>query len=126
MKKYTLLLVLSIFLFACNSNDNKSSDKVDVNKSETKGNAVADIQTVSFIVEGMTCGGCENSLKKNVLEEDGIVEVSASHLEKNAIIKFDAGKTSVEKIKNIIIDTGYEVLGQTEESEIKTDSTTTD
>ncbi len=42
-------------------------------------------------IKGMTCGGCENSIKTTLLGVDGVLEVlKVSHTQEVAIVCFDA------------------------------------
>jgi copper chaperone CopZ len=63
--------------------------------------------TSVFRVEGMTCGGCEASVKMTVKRLDGVREVEASHTEKRATVTYDAKKVSPEAIVAAIEKLGY-------------------
>ena len=52
----------------------------------------SDIQTIKFDVEGMTCAGCEESVKHAVNQLDGILDVIPSYENKNTEVKFDNTK----------------------------------
>lgn len=68
-----------------------------------------DIQKAEFVIEGMTCTGCEHHVKSEVSKLDGIIELSVSYEKGNAIVKFDESKTSIEAITAAINSTGYKV-----------------
>ena len=70
----------------------------------------SDIQTVNFDVQGMTCAGCEESIKHAVNELDGIVNVIPSYEKENTEVKFDKTKISKEDIEKAINSTGYKVI----------------
>jgi mercuric ion transport protein len=70
----------------------------------------SDIQTANFKVQGMTCAGCEESIKHAVNQLDGIVTVTPSYENENAEVKFDKTKTSKEDIEKVINSTGYKVI----------------
>jgi copper chaperone CopZ len=70
----------------------------------------SDIQTIEFDVEGMTCAGCEESVKHAVNQLDGILEVIPSYENENTEVKFDNTKTSKEDIEKAINSTGYKVV----------------
>ena len=72
----------------------------------------SDIQTVKFNVQGMTCAGCEESIKHAVNELDGILNVTPSYEKSNTIVEFDKSKTSKEAIEKAINSTGYKVVKQ--------------
>ena len=54
--------------------------------------------------------GCENAVKKSINSLEGIAEVSASHVDSVAVVKYDATKTSPEEIEGKIGEAGYAVL----------------
>lgn len=80
------------------------------NKKEVVIVSESDIQTINFNVQGMTCAGCEESIKHAVNELDGIVNVTPSYEKENAEIKFDKTKTSKEDIEKTINSIGYKVI----------------
>lgn len=106
-----ILLVASILvLFACNSQGEKQKtedNQPQVVKSENKAN----MECFYFDVEGMTCEGCENAIKKNVSTLPGVDDVSASHKLKNALVVFDPNQTNPDEITKAITSTGYTVKG---------------
>lgn len=59
-------------------------------------------------VNGMMCSGCENRIKNALNEIDGIKEVEASHETSKVVIKC-LDNVLEEKIKEAIIDLGYEI-----------------
>ncbi|KAB2965987.1 MAG: heavy-metal-associated domain-containing protein [Thermoanaerobaculia bacterium] len=60
-----------------------------------------------FKVEGMTCGGCEASVKITVKRLDGVQAVEASHAEKRATVTYDADKVTPQAIVEAIAKLGY-------------------
>jgi mercuric ion transport protein len=82
------------------------------NKKEVVIVSESDIQTVNFNGQGMTCAGCEESIKHAVNELDGIVTVTPSYEKENAEVKFDKTKISKEDIEKAINATGYKVINK--------------
>ena len=70
----------------------------------------AQLQTVNFQIEGMTCSGCEAHVKHAAAEVDGVIETVASHADGTAKVEFDASKTNKEDIIAAIKTTGYKVI----------------
>lgn len=64
----------------------------------------------AFVVEGMTCTGCEYHVQSEVNKLDGIVSVKASYGAGNTIVKYDRTKVSEEQIIKAINSTGYKVI----------------
>ena len=69
----------------------------------------ADVQSVTFDVEGMTCNGCASHVENGVNKLPGIVEVNASYEVANAKVKFDKTKVTLAEIEEAINGTGYKV-----------------
>ena len=45
--------------------------------------------TLTLPVHGMTCGGCENAVKRAVGAMTGIADVTASHRDNQVVVTFD-------------------------------------
>tara|TARA_R100000935_G_scaffold1440_5_gene4683 strand:+ start:1807 stop:2406 length:600 start_codon:yes stop_codon:yes gene_type:complete len=69
----------------------------------------SNIQTVNFVVKGMTCASCEEHVNHEVNKLNGIVNSKASYENGNAIIEFDKSKTNETEIEKAINSTGYKV-----------------
>jgi copper chaperone CopZ len=70
--------------------------------------------TVEFTLSGMTCNGCAEHVKYEVNKLDGILDISASFEQENALIEFDQYKTSINEIEEVINSTGYKVTDKKE------------
>ncbi len=93
------IVAISIITISCTSFTNEESQVVIVKES--------DIIKRTIPVKGMTCVGCEVTLEENISEIPGIVNVKASHTEKQVIVEFDSTKTSVGHIIETIKKSGY-------------------
>ena len=67
--------------------------------------------TITLKVTGMTCGGCENAVKRAVAKLPGVAEVSASHQEQRVTVTYDAAQVTPEAIAAKINGLGYRVGG---------------
>ena len=65
--------------------------------------------TQTLRVTGMTCGGCENAVKRAVGKLPGVASVEASHTEQRVTVDFDAAQTSLDAIAAKIAALGYQV-----------------
>ena len=72
----------------------------------------ADVQSVTFKVEGMTCAGCEAHVETDVNKLSGIIEVDANYGDAAAQVEFDQSKVSLAQIEEAINGTGYKVVGK--------------
>ncbi|MFQ3674978.1 MAG: heavy metal translocating P-type ATPase [Endomicrobiia bacterium] len=68
------------------------------------------IKKHTILISGMHCVSCalniENLLKKN----DGVIDAQVNYTAGKVIIEFDEQKIRLQKIEQIIVDTGYEVI----------------
>lgn len=57
-------------------------------------------------VEGMTCGGCANSVKRSVQAVDGNAKVEVDLASKK--VRVDSA-ADIDKVKSAVVDAGYPV-----------------
>jgi len=69
------------------------------------------VDTVRLSVTGMTCGGCENAVKRTLMKLEGVQDVSASHAEATVVVRRDADKVSLDTLRRHIEALGYRVTG---------------
>lgn len=67
------------------------------------------MEQLTLTVTGMTCGGCENAVKRAVSSLDGVSDVSASHRDSRVTLTYDASKVDRAAIAKRIEDAGYSV-----------------
>jgi copper chaperone len=65
--------------------------------------------TETLRVTGMTCGGCENAVKRAVGRMPGVSAVDASHEDQRVTVSFDDAQVSLEAVKAKIAMLGYQV-----------------
>ncbi len=110
MKKiFVLLAIVTMAFAACNRASEEVSDeqvqKADINPEN--------VVLIDMDVEGMTCTGCENTIKTGVSELEGVVEVEASHVNAKTFVKVDTSLTPTETIHEKISSSGYKVQSST-------------
>jgi len=105
MKKILFLAISLTILAACNST---VSDKTGETKKEVN---VAAVKTIELRVTGMTCEGCENTVKEAVNKVEGVTSSEASFTAEIAKISYDTTLTNQEKLSSVINDLGYKVEG---------------
>ena len=66
-------------------------------------------EILQLSVNGMTCGGCENAVKRTLMQTEGVEEVSASHSESLVGITFDPSKVTPAILREKIEGLGYDV-----------------
>jgi copper ion binding protein len=67
------------------------------------------METITLRVTGMTCGGCENAVKRALGRLDGVAAVDASHAQQSVTVTFDPAKAALDAVKERIAAAGYHV-----------------
>jgi copper chaperone len=65
------------------------------------------METRIIPVHGMSCGGCERSVRTAVLRLDGVEAVVAEHIGDEVEVTFDPAQVDVERIREAIVDAGF-------------------
>lgn len=103
MKFLTYLLPVILLMMACGGqgDSSKTSETFDP----------ANLETIEIAVHGMTCGGCENTVKTAVEKLPGVQAAIASHTDSTTVVTFDKTKTDFEAMEAAIKGRGYSVHG---------------
>jgi copper chaperone len=67
-------------------------------------------ETLTLKVTGMTCGGCENAVKRGLARLEGVADVAASHADERVAVTFDPARVTADAIKARIGAIGYTVV----------------
>lgn len=68
-----------------------------------------DIKTVIFTTQPqMHCAGCEKKIKGNLRYEKGVKRIDTNVEQQKVTVKYDADKTSAEKLQKAFKKFGYE------------------
>lgn len=92
------ILLLFMLLSGCAENSNKNN-QADINQ--------ADNVSVEISIEGMSCMSCVANVKNTLSDLNGTSEVKVSLKNKNATLKYNPNKISLDKIKQSIDEIGY-------------------
>ena len=65
------------------------------------------MQSMTFDIHGMTCGGCVGSVKRALQKVDGVSDVEVSLNPGQAIINADVSRASAAQILAAITKLGY-------------------
>lgn len=61
-------------------------------------------------VEGMSCNHCKNAVEKAVLGLPGVLSATVDLAAKTLTVEFDAGKSTLDSIKEAVDEAGYQVV----------------
>jgi copper chaperone len=65
--------------------------------------------SIDLRVTGMTCGGCENAVKRALQQLPGVESVTASHAANRVAVTFDSAKVDRTQLTATIETLGYRV-----------------
>jgi copper chaperone CopZ len=65
-----------------------------------------------YLVEGMTCSGCERTVQRVIGNLDGVKSSKADLKSSTVSVEYDPGKISIDKIKSAINGVGYKFVGE--------------
>ena len=102
---FTFLLPAILFLAACNSSGTSASE------SPEQPALASNLVTMEIGINGMTCEGCEMTIKKGLEGLNGISSVKASHLDSTAIVELDTSLVSLDMISAEVDTLGYTYTG---------------
>lgn len=68
------------------------------------------MQTATIKIKGMTCMGCVNSIKNVLKNVPGIAQFEVTLDPAQAIVQFNPENTSLNQLKETIIDAGFDVV----------------
>jgi len=69
------------------------------------------MEQISLNVTGMSCGGCENTVRRAVSSVAGVADVTASHKDQRVTVTYDPRQADLDAIKRAIGHAGYQVVG---------------
>lgn len=67
------------------------------------------MEKITLQVQGMTCGHCVKAVENSVGELEGVKGVNVDLKNAKVDVEFEAGKVTVDTIKETIDDQGYDV-----------------
>ena len=111
MKKICIAVIaISMTLFACKAKSENKNEGAPGKSTGLNINPDA-VVLMDVSIQGMTCSGCENTVKSSISGLPGVVEVTASFVEGKAMVKLDTSLTKMDKISEAVNSKGYTVTG---------------
>lgn len=103
------ILVFALFIVSCGKKDDPKTTGENKSAGEQNQQVLASDKSIEIHTSGMTCVGCENTIKGKVKKIDGVKEVNADHKTNVVKASYDPGKTNPDAIKEAITSAGYKV-----------------
>jgi heavy metal translocating P-type ATPase len=89
----------------------EESEEAESERTETTGKKPAR-DTVTFDVE-LNCGGCEDRVRSNLRDCEGVEEIDADAVDQQVEIEFNPHRITVDELREAIQELGYEVTEPT-------------
>ena len=64
----------------------------------------------TYLVEGMTCSGCERTVSKVVSNIEGVASAKADLTSSTVSVEYDPLKVTIDKIKDAVNKVGYKFV----------------
>jgi len=68
-------------------------------------------KTIVIRIGGMHCVACARSIEKALRQLDGVINVNVNFATEKAVVEYDSSKVDLERIYDVIHETGYEPVG---------------
>ena len=65
-----------------------------------------------FLVEGMTCSGCERAIQRVVSNVEGVKDVKADLASSTVALEYDPTKAGIDDIRAAVTKIGYKFVGE--------------
>ena len=66
----------------------------------------------SYLVEGMTCSGCERAIQRVVSNLDGVSSAKADLNNSTISVEYNPDKVSIDQIRSAVNKIGYKFIGK--------------
>lgn len=66
----------------------------------------------TYLVEGMSCAGCERAVQKSLSLIKGVGEVKPNHQEATLALEYEPHEVSLDVIREVLASIGYKIVGQ--------------
>lgn len=66
------------------------------------------METITLKIDGMTCGGCVNSVTRVLNETAGVSNAQVDLASGTATVQFDAAQTNAAALIDVVEDAGFD------------------
>lgn len=70
------------------------------------------LKKARYLVEGMTCSGCERTIQKVITNLEGVESARADLQTSTVAVEYDPGKVGLDQIKAAVNKVGYKFVGE--------------
>ena len=77
-----------------------------------RNNMEKNIKKETYLIEGMSCSGCERTVQRVIGNLEGVASSKADLTTSTVSLEYDPEKVSIDKIKDAVDKIGYKFVGQ--------------
>ena len=66
----------------------------------------------TYLVEGMTCSGCERTVQRVIGNLEGVASAKADLSSSTVEVEYNSSRVTIDKIKSAINNVGYKFVGE--------------
>jgi len=103
--------IILISFTACGGGGTKAEKQPDATVMAEDAHAHAHLHYIQVAVEGMTCEGCQNTVKGAITKVEGVDSAMASFTDGRAFAGYAATTPDTAAIRAAITEAGYKVNG---------------
>lgn len=104
---FVALAVLLGVVAACEARSGEGRERRAIVDSVSSRTVGADTQRVTLAVGGMYCESCVQTITAMLRRSAGVVRADVSFARREAVVVYDAARTSPDKIADVIAALGY-------------------
>jgi copper chaperone CopZ len=109
----SLLFIILVFAIGCQTQTKKETKTTPPPVEQAMINPAQDAVVFELAVEGMTCTGCEETIKNSVNTLDGIQWIKATHTDGKVVLAMTQSNPDTTGVKQKIEESGYKVVSIT-------------
>jgi copper chaperone CopZ len=73
---------------------------------------MSNLKKDAYLVEGMTCQGCERTVQKVVSNLEGVATAKAEFGSSTVFVEYDPEKVGIDDIRSAVSRVGYKFVGE--------------
>jgi P-type Cu+ transporter len=66
----------------------------------------------AYLIEGMSCSGCERAIQRVVSNLEGVAHAKADLASTSLALEYDPGRINIDSIKSAVGKLGYKIVGE--------------
>jgi copper chaperone CopZ len=103
--------IIVVTFTSCGSGGTKAEKQPEATVMAEEGHGHDHLHFIKVSIEGMTCEGCENTVKGAITKIAGVDSVMATHTDAFALTGYAGATPDTAAIRTAITEAGYKVTG---------------